>query len=281
MARNKSLEKTIGEALKGAAAVAESLSVMGRCRTLFDRYKPKLEELYNVDLSEVELKNMDRLSEDWDQYLWDEMEQEEWWKPEEERSNSEKVIYRISHKFTKKGFEFGARVKTRDAVMTYLRECNTVYVDTEKARDSDDQTLAGLIVHELAHAVEDHSDHTMDTSRHKPRALLTAMVEGFAMYVSLDSFADLYEIEGMDSLSREIGEGARKDVAQDIHHSMGIPGGKRLHSQLKPYLYGFVFFEKIARKGIDPLYAFDNPPENYDEIRFPAKYIRRVKAAEK
>ncbi len=234
---------------------------------MVELYIPKLEDLLDVELGEIPLKPWEDMGDVLAEVYLD------MFRATEEDSWLKHAAWGL----TRPAHEFIARVGKSvsmaqltvlhsDAIFSYHSLASMVF-QGPNPQEMTETTLARSLVHELAHAA---GDEIADTSQLHPRGLRMAVEEGFAEYVSLNLFRDEYDIEFIGSFLE--GVAFSHLMADEARHQkcMGLVGKIT-------YASGYLFFEKVHNKGIDPRDVLRNPPETPKEVLNPQLYIERVK----
>lgn len=243
----------------------------------FEQYGPKLEELFDVDLSDVMLKHFDEMAYDLHAFYRAVDIENPRTTGEIAAVNDIKTYGLLSladcmraclaaFPPVDRGFYF------HDLDTMYVRSYDPVY-ELEMAR---------TVVHELAHAV---------LNRLVPRDALPVesklwpyVDEGFAEFVSVDLFRHEYGLpvsaleqnlrvfehrsavdfqKGMDGIIRQ----AKPELGEPA------PDAKTYN----PHAFGYVFFSYADAMAIKPLTIIENPPQEFSEIINPGEYVLRIR----
>ena len=251
--------------------------VFEQARKYFHDYRPIVEELFEVDLSDIVLKETEGFIQD--QLQHDGV-------PEDDEDARQEIIQN-------KIEGFGGR---------YWNLLRSIYVYDLKPWGK--KGLARLIAHELAHAT--HHTLLADERAQKvdQKPAWSIFKEGFAEYLELEAFAQHYNISTMDTFLESERERHRKKydeyLRNDLHKMYEslddktriekAPQGLRwllqLRSKLLKFAYGehdkyfwavgHTFFKKAVDEGVPVLDVLRNPPEDIETILDPTDYIARV-----
>lgn len=241
-----------------------------------ERYKPKLEEMFDVDLSDVTLKHFDEMAYDLHAF-YQTVDLENPKTPMEKAAVGD--IHRLGYlSLAECMMACLTQFPLKDNGF-YLHDLDTVYVrsyapvyETEMAR---------TVVHELCHAA---------LNRIVPRDALPVdkelwvyVDEGFAEFVSIDLFRYEYGLPAspLESSLRVFGHRSAVDFQKGLDEIIlkakperGEPAPDE--TLYIPHSWGYVLFSYADRVGIPPLQIVENPPQRFSEILNPDEYVLRM-----
>lgn len=247
----------------------------------FEQYRPKLEELFDVDLSGLAIKTHHEMGKD----LQEIFERTDASCP---RTPMEGILAEAAAKLgglDELFFMEAAAVARNQASAHYLIDNDTTYIDANHnklfGRPETEGEFRRKLVHELGHAV---------VARLVPlesipvsHALWRYVDEGFAEYLSTETFRQFYgspdavlACNAMASMHEMVVNIHR--IAEQYGRQQDIPPDvtKDDWAVFVPHSWGYFFFREAHAAGVAPVEVLSNPPQRLSEALNPQDYIQRI-----
>lgn len=248
----------------------------------FEQYGPKLEELFDVDLSGLAIKTHLEMADDL-QAIFERTDASCPKTPMEEvLAESAAELGGLDALF----FQKAALMIRNRASAHYLIDIDTVYIDVNPnqlfGRPETEGEFKRKLVHELGHAI---------VARLVPlesipvsHELWRYVDEGFAEYMSTVTFQPLYG--SLDAMLACNAMTSMHEVVVSIHRiaeqygrQQDIPTGvtKDDWDMFIPHCWGYFFFRDVTAASISPVDVLFNPPQEFSEIINPGEYVLRIR----
>ena len=221
-----------------------------------EAYRPMLEEMFDVDLSGVQLKQESEFYGD----LWEHLQEEsfEGWPEKSKEKDIFAEIKKLADEFDRDVLVENMGLRIVGYSLVYFHLTDTIYVPANLRRRQAELHLE--LVHELAHAVHCRVE---PATRFRSSPINLLVGEGFAEYVSLDMFNKKYVVPGVDEA---IMEWKKPPLVQRVvgEFSYGLlqrlwPGSS---ARLDPsYRIGYRLFQLAVSHGADVVDVLRNPPD--------------------
>lgn len=262
--------------------------IMETCENMLEQYRPVLSNMFDVDLSGIELDSAENFSKEytpifrrevWNDFLQS-IRDREFWNIKELLLNGLRIVCvrpALNYFMKKK------RDKFTDAM--YVSGLNKVYVFDKTLLEASHAKLGRIVVHELAHAVEEAFFSKDDI----PKDVLRYLGEGLCEYIALNLFEPHYGIEGMGPYLRDEG-GSHMEMREhqddldsfvERMSSMGFEVEIRMSSigfekakDIDKYPIGYVFFKEAVNAGYRMADILSHPPIDVEMVRKPELYCR-------
>lgn len=255
--------------------------VLERSMEYFEQYRPKLEEIFGVDLSGLAIKTHREMADD----LQAIFRRTDALCP---RTSMEGILAESAAKLgglDELFFMEVAVVARNQASAHYLIDNDTIYIDANHnklfGRPETEGELRRKLVHELGHAV---------VARLVPlesipvsHALWRYVDEGFAEYLSIETFRQFYGT--IDAILACNAMASMHEMVVNIHR-IAEQYGRQQDIPLEvteddwavfiPHSWGYFFFREAHATGVAPVEVLSNPPQRLSEVLNPQDYIQRI-----
>ncbi len=238
-------------------------------------YRPSLEDMFDVDLSQVNIKHTSDVADDF-------MAFSKTFDSQNPETYLEEVLasqIKWTGELDKSGFALLGTIMECKGIAHYYNDLDTMYLSSSKLFDSG--TLAMSVVHELGHAIVGRFVPEKDVPLE--RDLWLHVDEGFAEYLALNTFLPHYQ----DSEARWVCQDrsmahlAMANMLVSFEDIFRMSGKEYEPPQpdkdkFDPHWMGYRFFVEVCKTGISPESIVFNPPQHFSEILHPDEYLNRV-----
>lgn len=230
----------------------------------FSNYKPLLEEMFQIELPDIDIKPIGLYPEDFRKAALEKM-------AEQFEPKGSGLLAGLGSRL-KRGLVSGAmavvtQAQVKTAAALYCALTNAIYMGQEGEYQS---ILEHEIVHEAGHACQDAITGTTET----PTTLEDKIIaEGFANFVATDMFNEHYLPRQMqDSLKR-----IRKALYETGSSYSRLPSNQWEDTALCTGTLGYWFFREVTELGIDAADILRSPPSRLSLISNPESYVSYLK----
>ena len=251
--------------------------VLERAEEYSERYKPKLEEMFDVDLSGVRIKSINDAPAEYHELI-------NGIDPESPRTWFEQKMAPILLEHGNLSMEFCAEIleiieqdSRGNTPASYFEDLDTIYFSSHSVLQKSDVAEI-IVVHELSHAVL--SRYFPSLKLPMQHELWMYVSEGLAEYTSLDLFTPHYGLtENGHTIERRDQLGEWKNSERRTKRRLRSRDSSMLEvaKKLNPHPWGYAFFVQVCETGLTPLDILNNPPTDLETILDPTKYIQTMK----